>query len=247
MLDGSAVDKIAELATAGDHIKIVEGREFHVNSKGAVAVEFPRHSADEVFSISQVVSWIKNYLLTFSGLHLIVNVSSPDHVEVWDSEYNRNLEREALCESDFSGVYDKFPFGTQLSQEDFIIKLQTLFVATDARAQLMKTVAAVRAERVQMSDDDGVSQVAATRAGVVLTNKETIDNLWTLQTFQTFPEVEQPKIPYILRLHQREDELPKFALYPCDGGRWKVDSTIAVRAWLQEALTSSQDGRVVVL
>ena len=41
-------------------------------------------------------------------------------------------------------------------------------------------------------------------------------------------------VPYILRLHQRAEEVPKFSLHECDGGMWRVETTKAVRKWLQD-------------
>lgn len=236
MLNGDAVTKIAELATGGDHVVEVEGTNFHINPAKATVLEFPRKSADAVFSLSQLISWILASRRDDPKQNLIVNISGPDKVEVWDTAYNKNKEREILAEADFGEVYQKFPFGQQLSQEEFIIKLQTMFIKDDARDLLMKTVSAVRAEKITTSDDDGYSQTAGMKAGVLLTNKESVQNLWDLRTYLTFPEVDQPTVPYILRLHQRQDELPKFALYTCDGDLWKVKTTLAVREYLESRL-----------
>lgn len=233
MLNRDAIEKIEEMAN-GEFVEEIKGTQFHVNSKGASAVKFPEAEQVDVFSVSQLVELIKNCHSQYKGL--IVNVDDFDIVSVVEKEFNNNGKRATVAVADFSEVFDKFPFGQQLSQEDFIIKLMTQFEKDGNRSELIKTVLSIKSEKIQTSDDDGYSQVAAVKAGVHLQAEKKVENLWSLKTFRTFPEVEQPTIPYILRLHQRDSEMPKFALYPCDGGKWKVDLTLAIRSWLENRL-----------
>lgn len=244
MLNRDAIDKIEELAHAHELIQEIGDRQFHVSTKGAVAVEFPETATIEVFSLSQLVNLIESvhgdYGWSDESGHtdggLLVNIDDFDKVSVMTKDVGENGDRETVAKADFSDVFEKFPFGQQLSQEDFIIKLMTQFEKDGNRDALMKMVLSVKAEKIQTSDDDGYSQVAAVKAGVHLQSEKKIDNLWVLKTYRTFCEVEQPAIPYILRLHQRDAELPKFALYPCDGGQWKVTLTLAIRGWLENQL-----------
>ena len=234
MLNRDAIEKIEEMVQCPEFITEVDGVQFHVNSKGASAVKFPEPDQMDVFSLSQLVELIKNCHSQYDGL--IVNIDDFDVVSVVEKEFNNNGKRATVAVADFSEVFDKFPFGQQLSQEDFIIKLMTQFEKDGNRNELIKTVLSIKSEKVSTSDDDGYSQVAAVKAGVHLQAEKKVENLWSLVTYRTFPEVEQPTIPYILRLHQRDSEMPKFALYPCDGGKWKVDLTLRIREWLSTRL-----------
>jgi uncharacterized protein YuzE len=170
------------------------------------------------------------------GDSLLVNVDSFERVAGISFLRDENEEIEEVAVADFKGVFETFPFKTQLSHEEFIINLLTKFEKTEQLTALLKQVSSVKQERLQTSEDDGVSQVAATKTGVHLSSQTQIQSMWTLKTFKTFPEVDQPEIPYILRLHQRDEEMPKFALYECDGGMWKVRTTLAVREWLQNRI-----------
>lgn len=234
MLNRDAIEKIEEMVSSGDFVENIEETHFHVNSKGATVVKFPEPDQIDVFSLSQLVSMVSHCHAQYDGL--LVNIDDFDVVSVVEKEFNNNGKRATVAVADFSEVFEKFPFGQQLSQEDFIIKLMTQFEKDGNRSELIKTVLSIKSEKVSTSDDDGYSQVAAVKAGVHLQAEKKLENYWTLKTFRTFPEVEQPTIPYVLRLHQRESEMPKFALYPCDGGKWKIDLTLTIREWLSNRL-----------
>lgn len=202
---------------------------------GDKQIKLPLPSEVKVFSLTQLVSFIK---MSKTDAPLIVNIKDEAHVEVFEKGLNVNGQRTDVAEANFSEMVDTFPFDQKMSQEDFAIKLMTMFVKDAERDELIKTVQSVRAEKVKTSDDDGISQTIATKAGVHLQAEKRVELVWNLKPFKTFPECEQPVVPHILRLHQRGDEMPLFALYDCDGGRWRVDATLAVRKYLQENLST---------
>lgn len=233
MLDTEAIDTLCAIASS--EINEIEGVNFHVSHHGAQAVKFPVPNAIEVFSLSQLVTLLEN-CYAGEAKDTLVNVTDFSRVEVILKDYGPNNEVLKFAFADFSGVFEKFPFGQRIIQEDFIIKLMTQFVKDQNRDELIKTVLSIKSEKLSTSEDDGYSQVAATKSGVHLATTKRIENLWVLKTFCTFPEIDQPEIPYILRLHQKDSEAPQFALYPCDGGKWKVDLTLKIRQWLINGL-----------
>jgi hypothetical protein len=241
MLNAEAIDKIREYRY---EIKEFGSRNhpFIVTPEGAKALSFPVRKTAELFSLSQVVSFVK-LLIAEKADHVTINVPSHLKISVWTKLLDDNLNIETAAAADFSSVFEPFPFGRQLTQEEFIINVMTKFEDDESRAELLKLVSSVKDARLSTSDDDGISQVVATKMGVHLASETAVKNLWKLQTFKTFPEVEQPVIPYILRLHQRESEMPKFALYECDGGKWKIETTIAIREWLKNQLKSSLEDK----
>lgn len=250
MLDSAAIETIrdykAEVEALGTRDAL-----FHVSAKGAVALKHPSRKKASVFSLTQLVNYIR---VLIAGpdidMGVVVNVCDHQTVEVISDPVDDNQDVEIAVETDFSKVFTSFPFEKQLSQEEFIINLMTKFEDTDQRTELIQLASSVRAEKISTNDDDGFSQEVATKAGVHLTKKFSVKNLWMLKTYKTFPEVEQPIIPYILRLHQREEESPKYALYECDGGKWKVDTTIAIREWIKNRVNlelGESAGKVSVL
>lgn len=209
-------------------IEEIGGINYFVNRNGVTQVEANMPARISTYTLSQFVGILENF-----GEKLNVNVFAPNQVSarLRYQDDNGDNRRVALC--DFSQVYNPFSSGKYFEQEDFIIELLTKFPDGESRDNLIKLVSSVKAERMQTSDDDGISQVVAKKAGVVLAQIEKVKNFWPLTSYKTFPEVDQPVINYRLRLHQRSEELPSFALYECDGGAWKVNCVNKVRAHLE--------------
>jgi len=242
MLNADALQLLAKMAKS--EVQVHHGKAFHIGPEGASLLKFPKIETLHVFGLTQLLNFVKA-----SGMaKIFINVLSETRVQLISNTLGANDEVVVYCDADFSKVYKSFPFGNQLSQEDFIIELMSKFEQDEVRDQLLKLVSSVKAEKVRSSDDDGFSQVASMRAGTVLVKEEKVQNIWQLQTFKSFPEIEQPVIPYILRLHQRSEELPKFALYDCDGGEWKVKTTGKIREFCEKFIADQGlTGKVSVL
>ena len=232
MIDEKAIEKLSDFLSS----KVIEqdGYRFHLSKGGVQSFVFPTADVVKVFSLTQIVTYLKS--VADPAIQVVVNITGEDSVEVFKKKINLNGKNSKVMSADFSEICETFPCGSKMSQEDFVIALMTSFVKNTERDELIKVVSSVRAEKVQTSDDDGVSQVAQTKAGVTLVKEKKIENIWMLQPFKTFPEIEQPTVPYMLRLHQRGDEMPTFALYDCDGGRWRVATTVDVREYLMTKL-----------
>lgn len=236
MLNADAIQKIVDL---GSHaIEDIGRHQYHVSSRGATLVTVPAVETLKVFSLEQIVNFLKSYFKEDDGDQDQLEVNILDHmnVEVIGRGLNDNCKIERFAESSIEDIFNDFPFGQKMSQEEFIINVMTKFVQDEQTEELLRLVSSIRSDKLQVSDDDGFSQVASTRAGVTLVNEKKVKNIWKLRTYKTFPEIEQPIIPYVLRLHQRGDEMPQFALYDCDGGQWKVETAKDVRQYLVNRL-----------
>lgn len=132
---------------------------------------------------------------------------------------------------------DPFAFGKYLDAESFNIALQTQFVSTPAREELIALVASIRENAVTETVDDGVAQEVKTAAGVLLSNRTKIPNPVTLKPFRTFREVEQPASLFVLRLRASGGgQKPECALFEADGGAWRLEAIASVAKWLREAV-----------
>jgi hypothetical protein len=243
MLDQNALEKLRQMSQS--EIKDICGQMFHINSDRAELVKYKARDIVPCFSISQFLTLIEMETQANPDTHYYVNVASFDKVWLAKRGLNRNLEIDCVATADFTKVFEPFQYGKRLTQEDFIIGVMTRFDKTAERDRLIELASSLRAGKTADSIDDGVSQVVSTQAGVHLKERAKIKAVWNLKTFKTFPEVEQPVIPYILRLHSSDDDsVPTLALYECDGGLWKVGCTIAVRDQLVKRIASK---KVVVL
>lgn len=234
-VDADALDKMQELLS----VDIVEigGYNYHVNSEEASLVRPPTQAAVQCFSLTQLLSAVKADGPSPENNPILINVRSPFRVEAICGEMDECWQRDEVAVSDFSSIIRRLDSGTQYSQEEFIIKLQSLFMPNQDLNDLLRVVGSVKAERVMESEDDGVSQKVAAKAGVHLVTEMKVKNPWSLQPFMTFPEIEPVDVIYLLRLHQRSEELPKFALYECDGGRWQIKTVDRIKEFLQKGVT----------
>ncbi|KHO31340.1 hypothetical protein OR63_10900, partial [Clostridium tetani] len=80
--------------------------------------------------------------------------------------------------------------------------------------------------------DDGVSQAATIKTGVASVNEVKVPNPVVLAPFRTFPEIEQPESKFIFRMQSG----PRAALFEADGGAWRNEAMIKIKAYLEEQL-----------
>jgi hypothetical protein len=138
---------------------------------------------------------------------------------------------QAHCEPFLS----KFPFGRFMSSEEFIIGLLANFVATDDLPELLKVCSNLSAEQVTISEDDGVSQKATIKTGIVLKGTAKVRPRVQLAPFRTFPEVAQPASDFLFRLRNDKEGAPPFcALFEADGRRWEQAAMLDIQKWLVE-------------
>lgn len=132
-------------------------------------------------------------------------------------------------------VVDGFKFNTYLQHEDFVVGLLSQFRETPIRGQVLELIGKVTDGNVVTAEDDGLAQSVTARRGATLVSRATVPNPVNLAPFRTFPELEQPTSPFVLRL-RAGDPLPTVGLFEADGGRWKLDAIASAKAWLGERL-----------
>jgi hypothetical protein len=101
-----------------------------------------------------------------------------------------------------------------------VIWLLSGFVLDEAIASVLKIVGKISGEKVSTLVDDGVTQIAAVRAGVTRAGNVEIKNPIWLRPYRTFNEVEQPASPFVLRLHEQSGSAPKAALFESADTTW---------------------------
>lgn len=85
-----------------------------------------------------------------------------------------------------------------------------------------------------LSEDDGVSQKVTVKSGIQLKELATVRPRWTLKPYRTFREIEQPASKFLFRVKGEAGSVPACALFEADGGAWRMDAVLAVKAWLEE-------------
>lgn len=126
-----------------------------------------------------------------------------------------------------------FPFGRFLNREEFAIGLQSQFVQNEDQQGIVKLCSNLEVSTVAMAEDDGISQRTTVKQGVTLKETVTVKGRVSLKPYRTFREIEQPASEFIFRLKSKDGAVPDCALFEADGGKWKLDAVLAIKAWLE--------------
>ncbi len=198
-----------------------------------------------VDTLSGLVRIIKEEGSQLKDLKLLVQVEDQRHVAVW-SDYlmlaYRQFERWRLYTAEAD--VPRITVGNYMDQQQAIIELQSLHNATPDRDYLLDLLSKIDVTQGVKSTDNGVTQEATVKTGVVLKDTVPVKPIVELQPFRTFLEVDQPVSKFLLRV----DEHGRAGLFEADGGAWKLEAKRSIAAWLSDALAAEiEAGKVVVM
>ncbi|MDX9788858.1 MAG: hypothetical protein RBT11_18930 [Desulfobacterales bacterium] len=128
-----------------------------------------------------------------------------------------------------------FGFGVWYDLENFIIALQSMFVADDATESLLGLLRHLANEHVVENKDDGFSQGVQIKTGITTKSQVKITNPMTFRPYRTFRDIEQPPSQFIFRLRKGDKGL-LCVLFESDGEAWKLDAIAGIKAWLEAQL-----------
>ena len=178
---------------------------------------------------------------------VVAHITSPTEVQLVDADCDAWGRRHLFAEAEFPDGIAKFPFGSWLSPEDFIIKAQSCFqrvkVENDdgTMAQdldyVLKCASDIRAESTVANKDDGLAQRVAMQAGVLMA-ETVLKPRVNLAPFRTFAEIDQVISLFIFRA-KFEGSNVKLALFEADGGRWRLAAVAAIKSWLEGKLSGT--------
>ena len=224
-----AIDKIQALADWPKHLSI--GGKDYINGSNLTLLTPPMATPFKLMTLSGLVDLLRASPLVKDDW--LLHVRSHGHVVVerrQDDGYGRRLCL-ATCELQDG---EPFRFGQFIDREAFTIALLSRFVPGADCPELLRITSSIAAGATATSEDDGISQSVNMKAGVVLKELKTVKTRWTLQPFRTFREIEQPASEFVFRLRGGESaEVPSCALFEADGGKWKLDAVLAIKAWLE--------------
>ena len=237
-----AIDRIVGLALAPT-VSEIDGRRFYVTPAGAHVQEV-KDEEPACLAVSQlraIVDFLRDVkdkgIASKTGR--FIHVHSPASVTVY-TEADVHQDRIALLEAIFKAPL-ALNSGSWYDQESFVIGLQACFVTSTDRTRLLSLAGTVKGEASTQGSDDGVTQVVATRNGAVLSVETVVNNPFMLAPRRTFPEVEQPASPFVLRLKNNgPDKVPSLGLFLADGGAWELEAVANIAKWLRAALKEAQ-------
>ena len=221
----------------------IQGRTYKVlNGKDEeVRVRDPhKPQSKTIFTLQGLVDFIKadvDNIFQNKDFRYIVSVMSPERVTIVSPLIGQDNERHVVAECEYHA--DRIPFGAKMVLDDFMVMMQTRFDDTENRAKLLAVVGNMTDEQTNNVADDGVTQRITVKRGTVTNGTLSIANPAYLQAIRTFPEVEQPESPFVLRVTSSDkanDTPTMLALHECDGGAWKVSAVQTIGHFLKDAL-----------
>lgn len=187
---------------------------------------------------------IVDFCMAHSDLRLggLVSVEGWEDVSVYgvlSSEW-KSRPCYATCDIDDT-FHDESRLGNVLNRyhphEQFMIFVMGEFVPSPERERLLGFLGKVTQEKVQASEDDGVTQTVTLREGASMKAQYDVKNPFTLAPHRTFREIEQPESMFILRLRRGgEAGALQLALFESSSAKWKLEAAVMAKTWLAEQL-----------
>ena len=187
-------------------------------------------------TLTGLVDYIKsNVDTTKNDENLIVEVASPERVYLYTSlDKERKREQFAVVEA----RVPSFPFNTFIGHEEFIINVQSKFLYDNNsdRAKILSFAGTVEKGSVAEYSDDGVSQKATVKSGIISKEEKIVPNPVKLRPYRTFLEVEQPMSEFIFRMKDKDYGI-SCAVIEADGGAWINAATKNIKEYLEFELS----------
>lgn len=183
-----------------------------------------------VASLTGIVDYLNKKIDDGAGEDLFVHVITPVEIAVRNGVEGREDRRYTPIVA--AADVPAHPFGSFHSKEEFIIYLQSRFQPTEGQQVLLRQLGTLVAEEAVSLADDGTTQEVTVRSGINRA-EEQITNPVHLRPFRTFPEIEQPESPFIVRLQKQSEAVIKVALFEADGGAWRNTARLSIKAFIE--------------
>lgn len=235
MFDRETFDRIQEVAAPT--LNEVGGVTY--SDKGLVAVEPPMPKPLAVATLTSLVGFIMSRPAGYMD-GKIIHVSEPHVASIvapHGTETNSTYEylHASAERAGLRGITEDWS-----DLEEFIIKMNTLFDVTKGdHLAVRSTLSVVTADSTLILTDDGTSQNIAMKSGIQRKESGELPNPVMLAPFCTFPEIEQPQLPFILRLKRRGEGL-QARLFPVESPGWKAVCCSEVRCWLNKEFAAHE-------
>lgn len=227
------IDRLLELAPA--KTLDVGGFIYIDKDKSVKRFEPPRPSALQVATLTGFVELLEVGFESYPVPGVLVHVVSGDEVNLIESNSDYYGRRQIYVSAKRSAPERSFKFNQYMPQEEFIIGLRSLFLQDAALDDLVAVAGNLSTQAEVKQEDDGFSQRATVKAGVVRLAEKVINPRVRLTPFRTFLEATQPSSEYIFRIQEGN----RCALFDADAGNWKLDAIQNVQEWLQNRMRGS--------
>ncbi len=191
----------------------------------------PKAESLWLYTLTSLMDYIESNVDEMAD-KMLLYVKNPE--VVWlTSKLDEDRERETLIQA--VAEIPSFDFGRFIPHEEFCVALRSRFIENEDQKLLLKFAGTVEAGTVARYSDDGVTQRATVKAGIVGKKDEIVPSVVTLKPYRTFINLEQPESRFIFRMRDGRDGV-ECALFEADGGAWKDEARASIHNYLEDAI-----------
>lgn len=225
----SAIEKILQISAP--NFKEHEGRLF--SDKNLVEVKpkpGPEPLRVSINTLSGVIDYIKNNLDDES--EYVIHISDYNEVFLYGKYDSDFCQRKVYVVAE--SKLNRFPYGRFMEISDFIINMMSYFRNEFNYTDVLTYVSSLSKDSNIMIGDDGISQTATVKTGVVNKENKTVPNPVKLVPYETFPEIKGIERTYVFRIENKRGT--EAALFESGDTTWKVEYIQAIRKYFDEGL-----------
>jgi hypothetical protein len=164
--------------------------------------------------------------------HMFIVFNGVDEVLV---KVNHDLYAKSYTMIHAVAKTTRFRFDQYMNVEDFIIASLAGFEPTEDLKKMLSYVGNMTDLAEQSYKEDGVSQAITIKRSVVKASNERIENPLLLAPYRTFPEIEQERSQFILRVKKDEKSGALMcALFNRDDSVWERNCLQRLKVWIKE-------------
>ncbi len=193
----------------------------------------PRPEAVGIKSLTGIMDFLESNVDKMDMSRLMLHIVDHTKVRIITDVCGESNSRNTVLVADLDGL-SPFPFEKYLEQENFIIKLRSMFGSTEDLESIIRYTSKIDDESAIRTEDNGITQNINIKKGLtgVKTERDTVPSLVTLRPYRTFPEAEQPKSEFLFRMTNIEGVVT-CALFDADGGAWKNQARLNIAAFFE--------------
>jgi hypothetical protein len=230
-MDNTFVEAVEKLVLKSTEVQEINGEFYSPVQLHRIKEHFKPESL-KVNTLSGFLDYIHGNLdkLDFEK-EVVIHIVSYNKVMLL-SNLDDELSRECYIQA--MPLNESKNFENWQNQEQFIINLNSQFVDTPDKKELLQFVSKIVVNDENSVSDDGISQKASLKKGLSgsLTEKKESKSIVKLAPYRTFTEIEQPISEFLFRMKMDSDKMPGLALFESDGNSWKLDAMEKIRQWI---------------
>lgn len=235
-MDNTFVEAMEKICVNGMKPIEINGDHYSINRLHRVKKEIDTVDTLCLNTLTGFVDYIKTNIDCLEIKNTIIHIVNNMLVSL-KSFLIEDKTRQNYISSTISTQRNNRCIDSWLSQEEFIINLNSLFIDSVEKAELLQFVSKIVISDESETIDNGISQNVSVKKGLsgAITEKQETKSKIKLRPYRTFLEVEQPESEFLFRMKEKNKE-PVFTLIESDGQQWQLEAMQNIKGYLREQL-----------